>query len=683
MRRARTGAALATAMTMAVPVWLAQPAEAAQPRASIVQIVAHEDDDVLFMNPDLANGIKAGVPITTVYLTAGENNSAARAGAGLTDVGYAKARQDGAKAAYAQMAGVSCPDNSCWSGGDLPVGQNVVEHYRLNGADVHLYFLDLPDGGEDSYQGGGALRRIWTGSSQSVDTLTMSDNGSWPQHYSRSGLLDVLTALIGTSGATLVRVQDPAPDPLLLGELPDLPEHDNPDHVSAALFGDEAVRRYATPQTPRVVLDHYRDYNIQDTPANLSGAATAEKVTTFEGAYAPDDVLLPWGTGTPPTTCDPATRYYQCWESREQFRTPRSTQSVTSDPNGRLHAFAVESGSLYEWAEDADKVWQGPFAHGNQGGPLTAAVTVGRDQDGRLEVFGQRADTGEIVSNYQSTAPGGWSWGSLGSPNPGPGDALQVSAPTVASNGDGRLQVFVRNRGGGISSTWQTSPNGGWSGWLADLGGSGIQEAPAAFTTRDGRIELFAWAPTTSTASVLHWFQPAPNQSFQRDGDFPFVAPTSAPTVAMDLDGRLELLYRQLDGQEPLTQTANSSTMTLWQTSTGGGWTRAAGALGGGPDQGGIGAPAAVTAGDGRIVAAVRNRGGGVSVTRQASPNSAFGGWTDLGGPGVGIIAGVPAASVDRNGLTDLVVIGLDGRLYDNRQRTDGSFAGWKAMGTS
>lgn len=243
--------------------------------------------------------------------------------------------------------------------------------------------------------------------------------------------------------------------------------------------------------------------------------------------------------------------------------------------------------------------------------------------------------------------------------------------------------MFVRNAGGGISTKWQTAPNGGWSGW-ADMGGAGIQEAPAAFTTQGGRIELFAWAPRNDTASVLHWYQPAINQAFSGVTSLP-IAPTSAPTVAMDRDGRLELLYRQLDVKDPMVQTSgNSYTMSLWQTSPGGGWATAAGALGGRPDKGGIGAPAAVTAGDQRIVAFVRNRGGGISMNRRSSVNGVFGDdWVDLAGPGAGQIVGVPAASVDHNGLADLVALGLDGRMYDNRQNPDGSFSkyNWKPMG--
>jgi hypothetical protein len=61
--------------------------------------------------------------------------------------------------------------------------------------------------------------------------------------------------------------------------------------------------------------------------------------------------------------------------------------------------------------------------------------------------------------------------------------------------------------------------------------------------------------------------------------------------------------------------------------------------------------------------------------------NGAFTSWTDMHGPGNGLIVGVPAAGVDKNGLAVLVAIGLDGGLYADRELVDGSFSGWTTMG--
>src|SRR3712207_5219086 len=87
--------------------------------AAYLNVVAHQDDDILFLNPDLSNSLAAGRPNTTVYLTAGEANVpggsgrpgdptfAECQGGGLDREDYARCRQLGARAAYARMTGVA------------------------------------------------------------------------------------------------------------------------------------------------------------------------------------------------------------------------------------------------------------------------------------------------------------------------------------------------------------------------------------------------------------------------------------------------------------------------------------------------------------------------------------------------------------------------------------------------
>ncbi|KAG0756724.1 hypothetical protein G6F22_020200 [Rhizopus arrhizus] len=57
--------------------------------------VAHLDDDLLFMNPDIASNIEAGGCVRVIYLTASD--------AGEGD-GYMLGRERGIRAAYAYMA---------------------------------------------------------------------------------------------------------------------------------------------------------------------------------------------------------------------------------------------------------------------------------------------------------------------------------------------------------------------------------------------------------------------------------------------------------------------------------------------------------------------------------------------------------------------------------------------------
>ncbi|MFD0429110.1 PIG-L family deacetylase [Streptomyces zhihengii] len=50
--------------------------------ARVMQIVAHPDDDLFFMNPDVAQTIEGGVPVTSVYVTDGDPSGSTRCPAG-------------------------------------------------------------------------------------------------------------------------------------------------------------------------------------------------------------------------------------------------------------------------------------------------------------------------------------------------------------------------------------------------------------------------------------------------------------------------------------------------------------------------------------------------------------------------------------------------------------------------
>src|SRR5207253_2065746 len=97
-------------------------------------VVAHEDDDLLFMNPDLATSIRGGHCVRTVFLTAGD--------AGQPSA-YWEAREEGMRAAYAYMAGLS----NSWQQKTLAIAGRQLSLSTLDASSkVSLVFLRLPDG---------------------------------------------------------------------------------------------------------------------------------------------------------------------------------------------------------------------------------------------------------------------------------------------------------------------------------------------------------------------------------------------------------------------------------------------------------------------------------------------------------------------------------------------------------
>ncbi|NJC69452.1 hypothetical protein HC031_06920 [Planosporangium thailandense] len=294
-----------------------------------------------------------------------------------------------------------------------------------------------------------------------------------------------------------------------------------------------------------------------------------------------------------------------------------------------------------------------------------------------MQIFAHSYDH-RIVTKYQTSPNGVWTsgWTNLGNPNDQVGNPEQAGTPIVTTNADGRIQIFIKNGGGGMSSAWQTSPNGTFTPWH-DFGGTGIQDPVAAIVNK-GRIEIFASSVpdprnNANQGTILHWFQHSPNDVLVYDNTFPTDTPASPPAVAANADGRLEVHYRKTD----------SSVGVIVQDVPDGGWRKTPTNIGG---QGGVGEPTLFTAGvetrlnDVRIFAFTRNGGGGVSMTRQTGSNQPYGGWQDLGGA----IVDYPAVEQESSGLLDLFAVGLDGKLYINKQvsaSTTASFGGWKLVG--
>jgi hypothetical protein len=117
-----------------------------------LQVVAHQDDDFLFMNPDVQNAIWEGLPTVTVYMTAGEAaGTAPRCAGALCPGAIAADRQHGIRAAYAQMDGLSSDagggyesywNRALWR----PDGVHWVERYTLTpDPRIKLIFMNLHD----------------------------------------------------------------------------------------------------------------------------------------------------------------------------------------------------------------------------------------------------------------------------------------------------------------------------------------------------------------------------------------------------------------------------------------------------------------------------------------------------------------------------------------------------------
>ena len=149
-----------------------QRAPAHAGRAAVLNFVAHPDDDLLFLSPDLLHAIQSDGDVRTVYVTSGDS--------GL-DAPYWQDRESGVQAAYAEMAGVA----NSWMQSDAGVAGHPIPVFTLTDRqDVSLAFMRLPDGNANgsgfASNGYQSLQGLWTGSTSTIETVDGSTSYTLP-----------------------------------------------------------------------------------------------------------------------------------------------------------------------------------------------------------------------------------------------------------------------------------------------------------------------------------------------------------------------------------------------------------------------------------------------------------------------------------------------------------------------
>lgn len=300
-----------------------------------MNVVAHQDDDLLFLSPDLLKDVQADRCVRTVFLTAGDDNR---------DQTYWRARETGILTAYATMAGVA----NAWSTSDAGVaGHPIVVRTLVARPNVSVAFMRLPDGitgdGGPTY-GNESLTKLQNG----VIPEIHADDGS--SAYTPATLVTTLTALMTSYRPDLLRLQD---------YVRTIADGDHPDHVSGAYFARQAHLAYTAPHT----VIGYEDNPIRDRAANVTGADLAGKTAAFS-AYLPFD-RQPCG---PAGNCTGTV--YETWLARqytvgfEQGGTPGNlatgkTATASSTAGAGFEAARANDGdATTRWASAAaDNQW--------------------------------------------------------------------------------------------------------------------------------------------------------------------------------------------------------------------------------------------------------------------------------------------------------------------------------------
>ncbi|WP_406365033.1 PIG-L family deacetylase [Streptomyces sp. NBC_01546] len=616
---------------------------------TVLQVVAHPDDDLFFMNPDLSRSISTGVKVATVYLTSGESDGRNEAHsphledpAGPADhAAYAEARQNGIRAAYAQMATGS--RTSAWQRRSIPTagGGSAEVDVLVARPEVNLVWMQLREARSISGDNPDSLRGLWDGKVPALGAQLTSGTPVKPWFsYTKEQAVEAIADIFAMYRPTTIRTQDPTPGRSQGGGA----FLDHQDHMYGARFVQAAAERYAkATDRPHFSVQNYVSYPNSSLPPTLDPQAAEEKLgylKTYAWTDHQDWCGSPAGCGDRKTATRPTGAG---WNQTIRYSRGDGTSWMTEGVSGRLWAFAVLDGRMAYWSRSSPKTsWQGPQFLPGAG--IDAGATAARLPDGRIAVFGTQTTLGATPQEYgrnavyavQATPDGAFGpWESLGTPDTDDiSGTSAISAPAVAVDRTGRMTVYVRDSLRTLRARAQATPDGAFGAWQA-LGGTSLQGDPVTATDGAGRRHVYAATPQ----SVLAWIQPTPDAPFS--GPFPTGLPaTTGPLSASPQGDGVRLYFRH-----PGTGTVGTSLATAGAPApTFSPVTEA----GGGGGYGAVGVAGHLLAG--------RAGAGTVSVSGPDDAPS----WYES----QMLYTGAPAAMAEPDGTTVAAALGLDAGLH-------------------
>jgi hypothetical protein len=276
----------------AIPPWTASPPVQTNTVVDVF-VVAHEDDDLLFMNPDIADAIAADHEVTIAYTTAGD------LGDPHSDA-YWIDRERGILEAYTFMvSGASATAYTAdletlppgWTASIVDLaGLHVAQYTRDQ---ITLVFLRLSDYQErclwDQTTGCSTLNPTTAPPYEAFTRTCPGNAAACPggttvatQHVTREQLIEALAALLARTGASTLHAQDASglhndEFGVAVYTGTEAGYVDYVDHIYSARFALAAASRVADP--PAVKL--YRGYTLARTHADLADDVAVAKQDVF------------------------------------------------------------------------------------------------------------------------------------------------------------------------------------------------------------------------------------------------------------------------------------------------------------------------------------------------------------------------------------------------------------------
>lgn len=501
--------------------------------------VAHMDDDLLFMNPDIGTTIAAQGCLKTVYLTASDRGEGE---------GYMLGRERGVQAAYAYLA--HAPNH--WAEAvytvHTPVNTHRLARFTLKG-DPRLTLIQIRI--KDPWLGAGwgsltPLSRVESVPGQSAESL-----GPYIEHYTRADLVAMIAAIIRDDQPTTIRYMDATITIAYTALCWRCAGNDHPDHIASARLVRDAMKAAAG----NYARTGYLNYPSQERETNLTPDETSHKTEAFL-KYSRNDYRY----CAVPLQCKGPIGPEASWVSRIYYVSTNDTPGVLlPDPGKGYFLFAVGEHNR------AANVWQSSTQQWSSLGGRTADLITAFDTDnGHAGVF-MRGENGYLWVRTQSSQNTWLAWQALDG-------ARLIQPPSVTSRGS--PAAVAMGNDGFFHCTHQAGAAGTWSAWSTLPALAHALPTPAIARDAAGRLVIFAtdidgelWSslqnPTVESPHV-----PTPKwAAWQRVGT---VRTDGGLAAIRNASGAIELYLRdKLTGHMlRLTQTLAGLSYQAWSTPT-------------------------------------------------------------------------------------------------------------------
>jgi len=242
----------------------------------VFDVVAHHDDDLLFLAPDLlADLANPNACIRVAFLVASYYGGPTRP-TQESMLAYMRERELGVREAYRKAAGDTTHD---WVFGPYSAGGLDATLWTL-GDRVSIVETRIPDNAAPEREG-----QMWSLYADNVPTDTITGDANPSQRVDRDRLVSFLAGAIEDFGATVVNTEDPTADNQ--EDNPDARSF-HPDHVSTTRLLLTALTEVSVPS-----VVYYRDYTAADSPENLDEPTAARKWEIFKEFAVHDMDICP------------------------------------------------------------------------------------------------------------------------------------------------------------------------------------------------------------------------------------------------------------------------------------------------------------------------------------------------------------------------------------------------------